>query len=63
MLDSLGQLAERERKYKGYGAPYTGTERTWLEVALKKLIRRAAEAAYDRNADRPLITMDDLPPL
>jgi hypothetical protein len=63
VLDRLGQLAERERKYKGYGVPYTGTERTWLEVGLKKLIRRAAEVAYDPNAVRAWVTMDDLPPL
>ena len=63
VLDPLGQLAERGRKYKGYDLPYTETERAWLEVVLKKLIRRAAEVAHDPNAPRPLISMGDLPPL
>jgi hypothetical protein len=59
VLDPLGQLAERGRKYKGYGLPYTETERAWLEAVLKKLIRRAAEVAYDPDADRAWITMGD----
>ena len=68
LLDELGTLADKKggphaRKYKGYGTPYTESERVWLEAALKKLIRRAAEVAHDTDANRALITMNDLPPL
>jgi hypothetical protein len=64
VINELGDLADKKggpdaRKYKGYGRPYTQTERAWLEAILKKLIRRAAEVAYDPNADRALITMTD----
>jgi hypothetical protein len=61
VLDRLGELAERGRKYKGYGRPYSGAESTWLEEVLKKIIRRAAEIAHDPDACRVMITMDDLP--
>jgi hypothetical protein len=68
VMNQLGDLAHRKggphaRKYKGYCTPYTGSERAWLEAALKKLIRRAAEVAHDPDATRTLITMDDLPSL
>ena len=64
MINKLGELADRKggphaRKYKGYRSPYTEIEHAWLEAILKKVIRRAAEVAYDPNAARPLITMDD----
>jgi hypothetical protein len=45
------------RNYKGYRSPYTGAEHAWLEAVLKKLIRRAAQVAYDPKANRPLISM------
>jgi hypothetical protein len=68
VLNELGTLADKKggphaRKYKGYNLPYTEPERAWLEAILKKLIWRAAEVAHDPDANRPLITMDDLPAL
>jgi hypothetical protein len=68
VIDELGDLADRKggavaRKYKGYLKPYTETERAWLEAALRKIIRRAAETAHHPDASRGLITMEDLPPL
>lgn len=68
VIDKLGDLVDRKggpqaRKYKGFATPYTEPERAWLEAALKKVIRRAAETAYHPDASRGLITMEDLPPL
>jgi hypothetical protein len=68
VIDKLGDLADRKggphaRKFKGYSGPYSERERSWLEDALKKLIRRAAEVAHEPTASRPLITMRELPEL
>jgi hypothetical protein len=69
VLKKLGELADNKggrdaRKTKGATAEFTGAERAWLEEAMKCLIRRAAQIAYDPTAALPQITMkDDLPPL
>jgi hypothetical protein len=62
VLKQLGKLATEKggphsRKSIGYDSPYTAIERAWLETVIRKLIRRAAEVAYDPDADRACITM------
>ena len=42
---------------------FTANERNWIEQATKRLIRRAAEVAYNPAAASSQITMDDLPKL
>jgi hypothetical protein len=71
VLDTLGRLtteigdeqtarkASRLRERR----PYTGAEKTWLEATVKALIRRAGEWAYAAEAQRPTLTMEDLPKL
>jgi hypothetical protein len=69
VLSTLGDLAAEKggrihsRKWKGWSSEYSQQERAWIEAAVKRLIRRAAEVAYDPKTNRPLITMGDLPPL
>jgi hypothetical protein len=43
--------------------PMTGSERAWLEAAVKVLVRRAGEVAAAPGATLPTITMSDLPKL
>lgn len=50
-------------KAEGVATEHTDAERTWLEAAVKSIIRRAAEVAHDLSAQRSQITMADLPPL
>ena len=67
VLDTLARLAtdtgdERTaRKVTKRLRPITDAERTWLEAAVKALIRRAGEVAAGVSPS-PL-TMGDLPPL
>jgi hypothetical protein len=68
ILKKLGELAAKKggteaRKAGGAGAELTPTERQWLEVTVKRLIRRAAEVAGGPSAPLPQITMACLPPL
>lgn len=68
LLCKLADLADAKggreaRKAKGAEAEFTPAERQWLDQAMKALIRRAAEVAYDPAASRPKITMADLPDL
>ena len=69
VLSQLGRLAGTKggslhgRKGVAVDKDYTDSEVAWLEAALKKLIRRAAEVAHGPLATRPLITMRDLPEL
>lgn len=71
VLQTLGRLSssvgdkETARKFKGLSErrPHTGAERAWMEAAVKALIRRAGEWAFDPGASRPQITMSDLPKL
>jgi hypothetical protein len=69
VLRTLADLAAEKggrvhsRKWKGWSSEYTGQELAWMEAVVKKLIRRAAEVAHNPKANRPLITLGDLPPL
>jgi hypothetical protein len=71
VLHELGRLISTvgdyrsARKLKGITEPrpHTGAEKAWIESAVKALIRRAGEWAYDPEARLPLITMSDLPKL
>jgi hypothetical protein len=68
VLRILGNLTANKggmhaRKATGAGAEYSLAERQWLEDAMKRLIRRAAEVAFDSEAVHPQITMADLPSL
>jgi len=67
VLRHLGELtsmrgdARTARKASGATAPLTPREATWIEAAVRALVRRVG----DRDAGRavPLLTMNDLPPL
>ena len=68
VLGNLGRLAGKKggkeaRKSIGAQSDFSGAERTWLEEAMKLLIRRAAEVAHDPAASRSQITMAELPSL
>jgi hypothetical protein len=71
VLGTLGRLTssvgdkETARKFKGLSEPrpHTGSEKAWIEAAVKALIRRAGERASDPEASRPQITTSDLPRL
>jgi hypothetical protein len=69
VLNEIGRLAATKggprhgRKGEAVVEDYTESEIAWLEAALKKIIRCAAEIADDPGATRPVITMDDLPDL
>jgi len=71
VLDALGRLTgnvgdyKTARKAKGLTErrPHTSAEETWISAAVKKLIRRAGEWAYDPGASLPEITMSELPKL
>jgi hypothetical protein len=68
VLNKAGELAGKKggneaRKAQGTAAEFTAAEQQWLEEAMKRLIRRAAEVAGDPSASLPQITMADLPPL
>jgi hypothetical protein len=66
VLRTIGRLTGEKggveaRKGRGRRSEFTPAERKWLDEALKLLIRRAAEVAYDPAQTRPQITMADLP--
>ncbi len=68
VLDKLGDLTankggNKARKAADVNADFTTEERHWIEEAIKRLIRRAAEVAGDPSASRQQITMADLPTL
>ena len=48
---------------KGVSDDLTNEERRFLEEAIKKMIRRAAEKAYNPDANLPKISLSDFPPL
>ena len=65
VLDQLGNLSSIRggsdaRKAAGVHHDLTGQESQFLEAAVKAIIRRAAEYAYDPNASLRPITMRDL---
>jgi hypothetical protein len=69
VLATLGELCARRgdaataRKFDPTGTPLTPAEVTWIEAAVRRLIRRVGEHDYDPAAARPTITMADLPTL
>lgn len=71
ILDKIGQFTARKgtasdaRKYPDSGnfIPLNSQERTWLDVAIKRLILRVGERNINPNEDVPIITMADLPTL
>jgi hypothetical protein len=68
VVKTLGRLTDEKggseaRKGKGRSHEFTANERSWLEHATKRMIRRAAEVAYDPDAAASQITMGDLPKL
>jgi hypothetical protein len=68
ILSKIGQLTAQKggseaRKVEGSHTDFTPAERTWLQEALKMLVRRAAQVAYDKNAAIVPIRLSDLPPL
>ena len=68
VLGTLGRLAgskggKEARKGPGAQSDFSAAERTWLEEAIKLLIRRAAEVAHDPVVSRSQITMAELPSL
>jgi len=68
VLATLGKLSATKgghhaRKATAATDDFTPSERQWLEDAMARLIRRAAEVAFDATAARPQLTMADLPPL
>jgi len=68
VANTLGDLSSEKggleaRKNEGRSHEFTANERSWLEQATKRMIRRAAEVAYDPAATASQITMGDLPKL
>ena len=68
VLSKIGDLTANKggafaRKARGLHAELSAAEQSWLEQAIRVLIRRAGEIAADPTATRPQITMADLPPL
>jgi hypothetical protein len=68
VLGTLGRLSSTKggieaRKGKASRVEFTAEERVWLEAALQRIIRRAAEVAYDPRAAEIEITMANLPPI
>ena len=68
VLDTIGDLSSEKggqdaRKAEGIGKDFTNQERTFLEQAIDRIIRRAAEKAHDSDNSHPKITLSDLPPI
>jgi hypothetical protein len=68
VANTLGDLTSEKggaeaRKDDGRSYEFTADERNWIEQATKRMIRRAAEVAYDPAAAASQITMGDLPKL
>lgn len=67
VLNTLGRLstggAAHEARKAGQPPmqPLTQQEREWTVEAVKALIRRAGEYAYDPDGQLPQVTMADLP--
>lgn len=57
-----GQTA-RKLSRKSTLTPHTGDEVSWLQAALRAMIRRVGEHDFDPAATLPTIKMADLPPL
>ena len=69
VLRKIGRLSSTKggpagaRKGGGVSHDLTNEERCFLEEAVKKMIRRAAEKAHNPDADLPKISLADLPPI
>lgn len=69
ILDTLARLSTETgdtataRKMGRKLRPLTDAERTWLEAAVRALVRRAGEVAAGTGVPLPQLTMADLPPL
>lgn len=69
VLWEIGRLSSTKggpagaRKGGGVSHDLTNEERCFLEEAVKKMIRRAAEKAHNPDADLPKISLADLPPI
>lgn len=68
LLATIGDLTANKggkeaRKADGMLLDFSPAEQHWLEAALKAMLRRAAEVAYDPTAAHKQITMADLPTL
>jgi len=67
VLDKLGELTARGEELEARKAPKNGTlkpltpqERDWIIRAVKAMIRRAGEWAYDPDGQHGLITMEQI---
>lgn len=69
VLKKIGRLSSTKggpagaRKSEGVSHDLTNEERRFLEEAVEKMIRRAAEKAHSPDADLPKIKLSDLPPV
>ena len=68
VLNKIGELSSEKggqgaRKAVGVDKNFTNQERIFLEQAIKRIIRRAAEKAYSADNNLPKITLSDLPPI
>ena len=68
VLNKVGELSETKggseaRKAKGLARELTAAEHHFLEQAVKKMIRRAAEKAHDPAKHLAKILLSDLPPI
>ena len=67
VLEKIGLLSSTKggptgaRKGEGVPDDLTNEESRFLEEAIKKMIRRAAEKAHNPDADLPKISLSDLP--
>ena len=65
VLGRIGMLSEKKggfeaRKAAGVVTELTKAERRFLEEAVRTMIRRAAEKAYDPHMNMPVISLSDL---
>ena len=68
VLVKISELSARKggkdaRKAAGFGVEFTRQEKRFLNLAIPKIIFRAAQVAADDSQRHPLITMADLPKL
>ena len=66
VLDRIGELSAEKggseaRKADGVATELTESERRFLKEAIRRMIRRAAEKAYDPHKSLPEILLSDLP--
>lgn len=64
VLNKLGNLTNSKggrnaRKGRGVEQDFAPSEQMWIELTIKRLIRRAADVAHSPNRKLPIITMDE----